>query len=216
MRLLRRLYSATGQSVIFEGPDFTCTDHVHICFQRSNTTRFIDPEQFAHLVFLRDFFSFSLQWYVLQHLPVVDCLPYKVGNNIPEKMKIPAGAIPDSTVISFVYESNEKEVEFTADKFPEDFNDSTYRFIRRYDKLIRKGNAESSIKDFSLQTVYGNDTTQALLNEDSYQLFLFIKDGYKLRDWSEVLGMVMNEAKKKGIQGFLSHQPTLIDLTPHT
>ncbi|HKH62833.1 MAG TPA: BT_3928 family protein [Flavitalea sp.] len=155
------------------------------------------------VLFFSAIFSFSLQWYVLQHLPVVDCLPYKVGNNIPEKMQIPAGAIPDSTVISFVYESKGKQVEFTADKFPDDFNDSTYKFIKRYDKLIRKGNAESSIKDFSLQTVYGNDTTQALLNEETHQLFLFIKNDYKFRDWSVVLAMVMNQAEEKNIPGFL-------------
>jgi uncharacterized membrane protein YphA (DoxX/SURF4 family) len=155
------------------------------------------------VLFFSVIFSFSLQWFVLQHLPVVDCLPYKVGNNIPEKMKIPAGAIPDSTVISFVYEAKGKQVEFTADKFPNDFNDSTYKFIKRYDKLIRKGNAESSIKDFSLQTVYDSDTTQALLSEEGYQLFLFLKNDYKRRDWTEVLSIIMKQAEQKNIGGFL-------------
>src|SRR5215207_5633776 len=69
-------------------------------------------------------FAFGFQWYVLNHLPVVDCLPYKVGKNIPAQMKIPPGAIPDSTVISFVYDKQGKQIEFTADRFPEDFNDS--------------------------------------------------------------------------------------------
>ncbi|HEY0432434.1 MAG TPA: DoxX family protein, partial [Chitinophagaceae bacterium] len=31
--------------------------------------------------------SLALQWYVLNYLPLVDCLPYKKGNNIAEKMK---------------------------------------------------------------------------------------------------------------------------------
>lgn len=177
------------------------------------------------ILFFTAIFSFSLQWYVLQHLPIVDCLPYKVGNNIPEKMKIPAGAIPDSTVISFVYETKGKQVEFRADKFPDDFNDSTYQFVKRYDKVVRKGNAESSIKDFSLQSVYGNDTTQALLNEDSYQLFLFLKNDYKSGRWAEVLSIVMNHADKKNIPGFLvtnipidqlrtEPPPVFLELTP--
>ncbi len=118
-------------------------------------------------------------------------------------MKIPAGAVPDSTVIRFIYEYNGRKVEFTADKFPNDFNDSTYKFIKRYDKIIRKGNAESSIKDFSLQSIHGSDTTQALLNEDSYQLFLFLKNGYQRREWTEVLLIVMNQAAQKNISGFL-------------
>ena len=62
-------------------------------------------------------------------------------------MKMPAGAIPDSSVITFVYQKGGKEIEFTSDKFPADF-DSTYTFVRRYDKLLRKGNAEPPIKDF--------------------------------------------------------------------
>src|SRR5450432_4462522 len=49
-------------------------------------------------------FSFSIQWYALRYLPLVDCLPFKRGTNIFEKMKSPAGAIPDSSVIHFVYE----------------------------------------------------------------------------------------------------------------
>src|ERR1700730_3407577 len=120
------------------------------------------------ILLLSAVFSFSLQWYVLKHLPIVDCLPYKSGNNILEKMKIPAGAIPDSTVISFVYRKNGKETEFTADKFPSDFSDSSYQFVKRYDKLVRKGNAEPAIKDFVLLAEDGTDFTQEFLNEPGY------------------------------------------------
>lgn len=120
-------------------------------------------------------FSFGFQWYVLKYLPVVDCLPYKIGNNIPEKMKIPAGAIQDSSVITFVYDKKGKEVEFTADNFPDDFDDSLYHFIKRYDKLIRQGNAVVAIKDFALGTIAGNDTTQAILHAPGYRILLFTK-----------------------------------------
>ena len=85
------------------------------------------------------------------HLPVVDCLPYKAGTNIPEKMKPPPGSVPDSTVITMVYEKGGKRLEFDATHFPADFNDS-YHFVSRYDKLIRKGNAVPPIKDFVLTT----------------------------------------------------------------
>ncbi len=47
-------------------------------------------------------------------------------------------------------------MEFTADQLPADL-DSSYIFIKRYDKLIRKGNAEPEIKDFSLISESGND-----------------------------------------------------------
>ncbi|ULQ57632.1 DoxX family protein [Flavihumibacter rivuli] len=120
-------------------------------------------------------FSFGFQWYVLRHLPVVDCLPYKKGMNIAAQMQIPAGAIPDSTVISFVYQKDGKEVEFTADQFPADFNDSTYTFVKRYDKLVRKGNAEPPVKDFVLLTASGNDTTHAITTARGMMQWLFIR-----------------------------------------
>lgn len=155
------------------------------------------------ILFFSAVFSFAFMWFVLLHLPVVDCLPYKVSNNIPEKMKAPAGSIPDSTVISFVYVKDGKEVEFTADQFPDDFDDSVYKFVKRYDKVVRKGNAEPKIKDFFLQTFYGNDTTQALLQEDRYQLYLFLKDGYNKGNWPEAMETIVQTAMQKNISSFL-------------
>lgn len=119
--------------------------------------------------------SFMMQFSVLKHLPIVDCLPYKEGNNILEKMKVPAGAIPDSTVITFVYKKEGKDVEFTADKFPADFGDQ-YTFVKRYDKLIRKGNAEPDIKDFSLTDSSGNNVTQAYFADPRPKVLVFVKD----------------------------------------
>src|SRR6185295_62810 len=84
-------------------------------------------------LFFGTIIAVALQWYVLSYLPVMDCLPYKVGNNIPEKMKNPPGSIPDSTVITFVYDKGGKEVEFSADNFPDDFNDSLYKLKTRRD-----------------------------------------------------------------------------------
>lgn len=146
--------------------------------------------------------SFSLQWYVLKHLPIMDCLPYKAGNSIQEKMKMPPGAIPDSSVISFVYNKGGKEVEFTSDKFPADF-DSTYVFVRRYDKLIRKGNAEPAIKDFVVLAEDGTDFTQEFLDEPGYELWLFLKDGYEETDWTAKLEIIMQAAIQKNIPGFI-------------
>ena len=156
----------------------------------------------AIILILSGVLAFSLQWYVLKHLPVLDCLPYKAGNNIQEKMKIPAGAIPDSSVITFVYNRAGKEIEFTSDKFPGDF-DSTYTFVRRYDKLVRKGNAEAPIKDFVVLAEDGADFTQEFLNEPGYELWLFLKDGYKEADWATKLEILMKLAQQKNIPGFI-------------
>ena len=50
--------------------------------------------------------------------------------------------------------------------------DSSYTFIKRYDKLIRKGNAEAEIKDFSLISESGNDSTTQILDKPGFLLML--------------------------------------------
>lgn len=116
------------------------------------------------------------QAYVLKHLPVVDCLPYKVGNDILEKMKLPKGAVPDSFSINFKYKKAGKDVEFDVNHFPADFNDSTYQFVDRYQKLVRPGSALPPITDFNLTSLSGTDTTQAILHQWNPYVLLFVKD----------------------------------------
>ncbi|HEV2481402.1 MAG TPA: BT_3928 family protein [Puia sp.] len=119
--------------------------------------------------------SFVFQGYVLKHLPVVDCLPYKVHNDILAKMKAPPGSVPDSTVITMVYQKNGQKVEFDAAHFPKDFDDS-YKFVSRYDKVVREGNATPAIKDFVLITDGGTDTTQDVLTTRGYKVFEFVRE----------------------------------------
>lgn len=145
-------------------------------------------------------FSFAIQFYVLTYLPVVDCLPYKKGNNIPENMKIPAGALPDSTTIMFKYTRQGKPVEFDAEHFPEDFNDSLYQFVGRYDKLIRKGNAQPPIKDLVMLAPSGADTTQAILNHPGFSLVLFSRHLESGHDgWGQAFAQITESASKAGI-----------------
>jgi len=151
---------------------------------------------------LATIFSFAVQWYVLVHLPIVDCLPYKAGNNIPEKMKTPPGAIPDSTVITMVYEKIGKKIEFDAAHFPKDFDDS-YHFVSRYDKLVREGNAVPAIKDFVLTTGEGTDTTQQVLAVRGYKLFEFVKELDEAHPAEQPFGVLLTMAKAKRIPVFL-------------
>ena len=146
--------------------------------------------------------TLGLQFYVLRYLPVVDCLPFKKGNNISEQMKIPAGAIPDSTVITFVYNNAGKELEFDADHFPADFNDSTYQFIKRYDKVVRIGNATPPIKDFVIQTMSGIDTTTAILEQPGQTVVVFsraLDDDTRFWTWEKNLRQLRSLCKTRNI-----------------
>ncbi len=148
--------------------------------------------------------SFGFQWYTLNYLPVVDCLPYKKGNNIKEEMKMPANAIPDSTVITFVYKKDGKDVEFTALNFPADFNADTYKFVSRFDKIIRKGkNNEPPIKGFVLTGPTNIDSTDFVLNLP-YSVILFCEKFTSAGTaWKEKFEKVVAAAKVKNIPCFI-------------
>ncbi|MBC7849271.1 MAG: DoxX family protein [Chitinophagaceae bacterium] len=155
------------------------------------------------VLFFSAILSFAFMWYTLLHLPVVDCLPYKKGKSIIEQSKIPPGAIPDSTVITFEYEKNGQKVEFTADKFPDDFNDSIYKNPRRFDKLVRKGNAEAKIKDFTLTNSDGIVVTDSFLNAPGNKLVFFLRDGYSFGDWLVVADALIKQARQQGMEPVL-------------
>lgn len=135
-------------------------------------------------------FAAGIQWYTLNHLPFVDCLAYKVGNNIPEKMKLPPGAQPDVYETVLIYEKNGERKEFTMENYP--WSDSTWVFVDRKDKLIKKGNAEPEIKDFILTDFDGANQTQSILQETKpVYLFLVLNTATAGSGW---------DAKMKALQ----------------
>ena len=124
-----------------------------------------------------------LQGYVMKHLPLLDCLPYKKGNNVLNEMRPLPNAVPDSIIMIFKYRKNGKIIEYTMNNLPADL-DSSYEFIDRSDKVIRKGNATPPITDFALVALNGNDTTPAVLNSTTYYVMLFVKDFENFPEWN--------------------------------
>jgi len=151
------------------------------------------------VLFFSTVFTLAFMWYALVHLPVVDCLAYKEGNSILGGMKVPEGARPDSTVITFVYKKGGQDMEFTADKFPEDFSDSLYTFVKRYDKVVRRGNAEPAIKDFALTNQKGEPMTETVLSGEGYKLLLFLRSDYPQGEWLTYLDMIAQTAAANAI-----------------
>jgi uncharacterized membrane protein YphA (DoxX/SURF4 family) len=148
-------------------------------------------------------FSFGIQWYTLNYLPVFDCLPYKVGKNINAQMQIPADGVPDSVVITYVYKKDGKEIEFTADKFPEDFASPPYEFVKRYDKVVKKGRSNiPPIKGFVLSGVTNEDSTQFMLSQP-YALVLICEDfSTPVSKWRADFEKLYAAAKAKNIPAF--------------
>src|SRR4051794_32995310 len=140
--------------------------------------------------------------YVLTYLPVLDCLPYRMGNNLITQMQPPKGSVPDSTQLMFVYKKEGKEVRFDQDHFPTDFNDNSYQYVDRYERVIRQGNDTPPISDFSLKTPDGRDTTHAILRLPRYVL-LFIQNFSNWNKHGDNYQDVDSVCKQKNIPLFI-------------
>jgi len=150
------------------------------------------------IMVLTVFFAFGVQWWTLEHLPFHDCLPYKVGVNINVDRKAPPGSIPDQYESVLIYEKDGVKKEFTTQNYP--WQDTTWKFVDRKDKLIKKGNAEPKIKDFSLTDWDGNDHTDEILNAPGYTFLLMVKDPDKARtDNLDRIHALISEAMKNNV-----------------
>ncbi|MCX8472250.1 MAG: DoxX family protein [Sediminibacterium sp.] len=130
--------------------------------------------------------SLSLQLYVLKNLPFLDCLPYKVGNNILTEMETPKNAIPDSTSIYFTYKKNGKEINFEQSQFPDDFDD-TYQYVSREVVVVKKGNGLlPKISDFQLKSVSGTDTTLAIFNQEKPYILIYSLYPKNVENWTKI------------------------------
>ena len=168
-------------------------------------TKYIKPVLTAGannlILFISVVIVLGFQWFVLRHLPVVDCLPYKKGKNIIDSRKMPANAVPDKKGFKFFYKKDRKEQEFSTKNLP----DSTWEFVKRDDFIIEKGsNNEPLVKDFYLTTFAGSDSTQAILNTQGRYYLLFIKDLSTGTDyWFNNFVKIYEDAKSKNIPMFI-------------
>ena len=113
------------------------------------------------------FVAFSLA--NLRYLPLIDFLPYRVGTNIPESMKIPEGKPVDEYKTTFIYEKDGIKKEFTLDNYPA--GDSTWKFVDQKSVLIKKGYVPP-VHDFSITSPGGEDITGKILDNSGYTLLM--------------------------------------------
>jgi uncharacterized membrane protein YphA (DoxX/SURF4 family) len=163
------------------------------------------------------------QQYVLAHLPIIDCLPYKIGNDIVEKMKSPPGAVPDSVSIQMEFEKDGKSYLFDANHFPENF-DSTYIYKNRKEVVVQKGNGlKPAIDEFNLSSIYTNmDTSKALFTTSTPYVLVFAGNINTNIPWDTLMSSLHSKHKlvyivtadKTGATSLLSKENILIgDIT---
>lgn len=115
-------------------------------------------------------FVLCLALYCLNHLPILDFRPYKIGVNIPESMEIPEGAKQGVYDTRFVMEKEGVRKEFNLENYP----DSTWTFVEAKNILLEQG-YEPPIHDFSLVSAEtGDDLTEDILADEGYTFLLVI------------------------------------------
>jgi hypothetical protein len=126
--------------------------------------------------------SVLLQWYNLNYLPLVDCLPMKKGNNISEQIKPPKNARPPIYETTLVYQNkktgevkNMTQAEFNNSKI---WEDSAWKWKDTKTNLIYQGNDVPKLQNFSLKTLDGVDSTEAILNYPGYYTLYFINPAH--------------------------------------
>jgi hypothetical protein len=122
-----------------------------------------------------------LQWYVLKYLPLVDCLPMKKGNNLNVEIKPPKDAIPSVYETRLVYQNaktgelkNMSQDEFNNSKI---WEDASWKWKETETKLLQKGTDIPKLQNFSLKTLSGYDSTEAILNYPGYSVLYFVNPG---------------------------------------
>lgn len=128
------------------------------------------------LAFLIIIFSFGVGVYTVNFLPFVDFLPYKVGNNIPEQMRIPEDA--QASVYEHTYElknANTGETKKMTDKeYMEQkvWEDESWKVIGDpQSRLVKKGD-EPAIADLLITDLNGNDVTEEIITNPYYNFVI--------------------------------------------
>jgi len=126
-------------------------------------------------------FTLLLQWYVLKYLPLVDCLPMKKGNDIAEQIKPPKNAIPSVYETRLVYRNTKSgqlkdmsQTEFNNSKI---WEDTTWKWKETQTKLVQKGTDIPNLQNFSLKTLNGFDSTEAILAYPGHSILYFVNPG---------------------------------------
>lgn len=171
-----------------------------IFFSRNQFKNPIKPI-FQHAIALVPPLVFAFTAYQsLNHLPLIDFRPYKIGVNISEAMQMPDDAPADEYRNEFVYRNKTtgKEEKFNDTNYP--WQDTiTWEYVSMTSKLVKKG-FEPAIHDFTIETMDGEDVAGYFLETENYTLMIV---AYNLDKTSskaqEKLNELASEARGQGL-----------------
>ncbi|NQV74499.1 MAG: DoxX family membrane protein [Bacteroidetes bacterium] len=120
--------------------------------------------------------SLGFGLFTYNYLPILDFLPYKIGNNIPQLMITPPGAEPDVYEITYNLKNKSSgESKSMTDKEylkTEIWKDKNWEITGEpVTKLIKKG-FDLKIKDLKITDSQGTDYNQEILENPYYNLVI--------------------------------------------
>lgn len=145
------------------------------------------------LIYLSLFLSAFMAVWVLNHNPLKDFRPYKVGTNIEKAMEIPKGAPLPVVEMIFIYKVNGIDKEFTEKDLTNIPQGAT--FVDRKDRVISEGYVPP-IHDFTM-TKDDSDYKDELLKEPKLLIFVTYDLQLSEPDGMEKLEKLNQEAKRK-------------------
>ncbi len=124
--------------------------------------------------------------YTYSTLPVIDFLPYKIGANLPQLMKIPEGEKGDEYAIMYNMHNkttNEKKVMSDKDYLKtEIWKDENWEIVGEPEKVLVKKGYTPKIMDLMISDASGTDYTKELIENPYYNLVIV---AYNLKDVNE-------------------------------
>src|SRR5690606_4420634 len=138
-------------------------------------------------------FCLGITYYVLQHLPIIDFRPYKIGANIQEGMSVPEGAPQPIFEYKwkFIIDGQEKIIT-TNGEYPQVDGE----FISTETQMIQEGYAPP-IHDFSMER-NGEDFTAQFLDEENLVVIIAYSLGNTEKDGFLPIKEVTDKALKNG------------------
>ncbi len=126
------------------------------------------------------------QLYSLNHLPIIDFRPYKVGTYIPDKMKMPAGAKPDSFAIFYTMKNIKTGETMKIDDYAylkkEIWKDTLWQITETSDPVLVERGYKPPIYNFNayefneVPLPNNPDVMQKLLQQKGFSFFIIAYD----------------------------------------
>jgi uncharacterized membrane protein YphA (DoxX/SURF4 family) len=112
--------------------------------------------------------------YTTTFLPIIDFLPYKVGVNIPDAMKIPKGAPQDEYVINYTLKNKKtgEQKEMTDKEYLQTkiYENQDWKLISSSEPKLVKAGYQPKIKDLNIYDSQSVNYTKEILDNPYYNL----------------------------------------------